>query len=203
MRSERRSGRRPGAIPSRFRILSGGQTGADRAALNWAIARGIPHGGWCPKGRRAEDGTIGRRYRLQETPSAAYAQRTEWNVRDADGTVILSLRGKLTGGARLTAQLARRRRQPLLHLSREGDGRRAGEKLRAFVRAARIRVLNVAGPRASEEPAVGRFVRATLEAAFASRPLRRRLVGQRSAARKRLVSGRRQLSLHHDRTGQI
>jgi hypothetical protein len=71
------------------RIVSGGQTGADRAALDWAIARHVPHGGWCPKGRKAEDGVIDARYELMETPSDFYEERTLWNVRDSDGTVIL------------------------------------------------------------------------------------------------------------------
>ena len=70
------------------RIVSGGQSGADRAALDFAISRGIPHSGWCPKGRKAEDGAIDARYNLTETPSANYLQRTEWNARDFDGTVI-------------------------------------------------------------------------------------------------------------------
>ena len=84
--SERRiqKGFRPG------RIISGGQTGVDRGALEAAIALGIPHGGWCPLGRSAEDGVIPARYQLQETDSPQYAVRTEWNVRDADGTLILS-----------------------------------------------------------------------------------------------------------------
>lgn len=73
------------------KIVSGGQTGADRAALDYAIAIGIPHGGWCPKGRKAEDGPIGPPYALVETPRADYLQRTEWNVRDTDGTVIFTL----------------------------------------------------------------------------------------------------------------
>ncbi len=66
---------------SGLKIVSGGQTGADRAALDFAIAHGIPQGGWCPKGRKAEDGPIPDRYQLKETPSDNYAQRTEWNVR--------------------------------------------------------------------------------------------------------------------------
>jgi len=80
------------------KIVSGGQTGADRAALDWALAHGLPHGGWCPRGRKAEDGTIARHYRLTETPGDSYAQRTELNVRASDGTAILSLSRTLTGG---------------------------------------------------------------------------------------------------------
>src|SRR6478735_3602017 len=92
------------------RVVSGGQTGADRAALDWAIAKGIPHGGWCPKGRKAEDGPIDNGYRLQETPSANYVQRTEWNVRDSDSTVIFSIGETLTGGSKKTVDLAGRQR---------------------------------------------------------------------------------------------
>src|SRR5262245_48879825 len=73
------------------RIVSGAQTGADRAALDFAIKHDIRHGGWCPKGRRAEDGQIPERYALEETPSTNYLQRTEWNVRDSDATVIISV----------------------------------------------------------------------------------------------------------------
>jgi predicted Rossmann-fold nucleotide-binding protein len=71
-------------------IISGGQTGADRAALDWALQHGIPHGGSCPRGRLAEDGVIPTRYQLQELPSPEYAARTERDVLDADGTVIFS-----------------------------------------------------------------------------------------------------------------
>lgn len=157
----------PGAAAAGLiRIVSGGQTGADRAALDWAIARGIPHGGWCPRGRKAEDGTIPRRYRLTETPSDAYLERTEWNVRDSDGTVILSLAETLTGGSRKTAELARQHGKPWLHLAREAARDDAGDQLRRFTQEHNIRVLNVAGPRASTEPEVGEFVRAVLDRAF-------------------------------------
>src|SRR6187397_3130266 len=100
------------------KIVSGGQTGADRAALDWAIVRGIPHGGWCPKGRRAEDGPIDGRYRLNETPSANYVQRTEGNARDSDATVVFSIGEILTGASRKTVELARKQGRPVLHLSR-------------------------------------------------------------------------------------
>ena len=82
------------------KLLSGAQTGADRAALDWAIFRDIPHGGWCPKGRKAEDGKIPPQYQLTETPLASYLQRTEWNVRDSDGTVIFTVAAALAGGPR-------------------------------------------------------------------------------------------------------
>jgi predicted Rossmann fold nucleotide-binding protein DprA/Smf involved in DNA uptake len=86
-------------------VVSGGQTGVDRAALDAALEAGIPCGGWCPKGRIAEDGRLPSRYPLRETPSDSYAQRTEWNVRDSDGTLILT-RGALDGGTALTEKCA-------------------------------------------------------------------------------------------------
>ena len=72
------------------KIISGGQTGADRAALDVAIWHGFPHGGWCPNGRRAEDGCLAPQYLLEETPARNYLNRTEWNVRDSDGTLIFT-----------------------------------------------------------------------------------------------------------------
>src|SRR5436190_21358059 len=94
--------RRPVNSMMPSKIISGGQTGADRAALNFAIAHGIPHGGWCPKNRRAEDGPIPAKYSLNETPSTHYAQRTEWNVRHSNATLIFTIKPTLTGGTRLT-----------------------------------------------------------------------------------------------------
>ncbi len=145
------------------KIVSGGQTGADRAALDFAIAHGVPHGGWCPQGRWAEDGVVERRYQLTETPSEDPAQRTEWNVRDSDGTVIFSIGPKLTGGSRLTSELAQRYGKPCLHLSRENDRDTAVGTLARFVADHQIKTLNVAGPRQSQEPEVGRFVSEVLE----------------------------------------
>lgn len=100
----------PCPLPARIR--SGGQTGVDRAALDWAIARGIPHAGWCPRGRLANDGPLPSRYQLQETPSASWSQRTRLNVRDADATLILHA-GPLQGGTRLTLRLAQQMGKPV------------------------------------------------------------------------------------------
>ena len=147
------------------KIISGGQTGADRAALDFAIAHGIPHGGWCPQGRLAEDGPIPARYQLSETPTSDYAQRTEWNVRDSEGTVIFSISPTLIGGSLYTAEIARQYRRPCLHLSRERDGDLAGAKLIAFLARHQIKVLNVAGPRLSLEPEVADYTRRVLEEA--------------------------------------
>ena len=138
------------------KIISGGQTGADRAALDFALRHGIPHGGWCPHGRLAEDGAIDPRYRLQETPSAAYEQRTEWNVRDSDGTVIFSIADQLTAGSKLTEELAGRHGKPCLHLAR-GRSKESPRLLHQFISEHRIHILNVAGPRVSTEPEIVTF----------------------------------------------
>ena len=135
------------------KILSGGQTGVDRAALDWALDNGLPCGGWCPRGRRAEDGPLARRYPLQETPTGDYAQRTEWNVRDADGTLILAT-GRLEGGTRLTAAIARQQARPLwiARLDKELDV--AGFRL--WLQRENVELLNIAGPRESKARGVHR-----------------------------------------------
>ena len=147
-------------------IISGGQTGADRAALDFAIARRIENGGWCTRGRLAEDGTISERYQLAETPNFDWAQRTEWNVRDSHGTVIISIAPELAGGSKQTAEFAAKYQKPCLHLSRERDGDDAARKLSEFLATHPIKTLNVAGPRESEEPDVGVFLRQVLEQAL-------------------------------------
>lgn len=133
------------------RIISGGQTGVDRAALDVALDIGLPCGGWCPRGRLAEDGPIPARYPLAETPSPESAERTEWNVRDSDGTLVLTW-GRPTGGTALTMEQTERLRKPCLvvDLAAAAD---AGS-VRAWALMQGVRVLNVAGPRESESPGV-------------------------------------------------
>ncbi len=143
---------------SRFKIVSGGQTGVDRAALDWAIAHGVRHGGWCPKGRRAEDGIIPRRYRLKQTRSPAYNVRTRWNVRESDGTLIVSANHLIVGGTKLAAEFAESLKKPLLHLAMTTGARRAARQLDRFITQHRIHVLNIAGPRDSDEPGIQKFV---------------------------------------------
>jgi hypothetical protein len=145
------------------KIISGGQTGADRAALATAIKLGVPHDGWCPRGRLAEDGIIHLSYQLRETPSADPVQRTEWNVRDSDATVIFSISPELSGGSAQTELFARRHQKPCLHISRERDALQATEMLARFIAENRIEILNVAGPRHSEEPDLADFVSRTLQ----------------------------------------
>jgi hypothetical protein len=157
-------------VPTNITVISGGQTGADRAALDFAIAHGFAHGGWCPHGRRAEDGEISAGYSLQETPAKHYSQRTEWNVRDSDATVVFSIKSQLTGGTRLTHELARRLGKPVLLLSRDGDdAQSAADQLRRFVEQHNVRMLNVAGPRSSQEPEIEAFARAVLTSALLDR----------------------------------
>ena len=150
------------------KLVSGGQTGADRAALDAAIALGIPHGGWCPRGRKAEDGRIPDRYLLTETPGANYLQRTEWNVRDSDGTAVFTIAEEASGGSKKTIQFARRLKKPYLHIARDAGGD-AAQQLREFIAAHGIRALNVAGSRESKEPGIGAWVGEVLRGALAAR----------------------------------
>lgn len=137
------------------KIISGGQTGADRAALDWALSHKIPCGWWCPKGRKAEDGPIPETYPLRESTSASYLQRTEWNVRDSDGTVLFSVSPALSGGSKKTVEFAKKHKKSYLHLHvGQADCER---RLRSFLSGNSIAILNVAGPRASKEPDVARF----------------------------------------------
>ena len=148
------------------RIVSGCQTGADRAALDWAIENGIPHGGWCPKGRRSEDGPISARYSLKETPSFNYLQRTQWNTRDSDGTVVFSISKTLSGASAKTVVFAEKHGKPVIHISKVTPN--PSETLLQFIRSNSIRVLNVAGPRASKELEVAGFVKEVLESVLNS-----------------------------------
>ena len=145
-----------------MKIISGGQTGADRAALDAAIALGIPHGGWLPRGRKAEDGKVREIYNLRELASPRYRDRTRKNIQDSDGTLIVSF-GPLTGGSALTEALAIRYDRPCLHLNMidisPDEARVALEK---WLKKYSIATLNVAGPRASGEPRIYGMVKTLL-----------------------------------------
>jgi hypothetical protein len=137
-----------------LKIVSGGQTGVDRAALDVAVKLGIPHGGWVPKGRIAEDGPISHHYRVRETPTAIYAERTEKNVVDSDGTLIIS-RGDLSGGSEVTREMALKHDRPWLHVDlNQTAAFRAAVLITQWIDTHRIQVLNVAGPRASKNPRI-------------------------------------------------
>ena len=131
------------------RIVSGGQTGVDRAALDVAIANGIPHGGWCPRGRLAEDGRIDRRYHLSEMLSDNYADRTRQNVIDSDGTLILYV-DQLVRGTLLTSKIARELGKPMILVRL--DRRLAFKRVLEWIQSNDVQVLNVAGPRESAYP---------------------------------------------------
>ena len=157
-------------LPNGFTIVSGGQTGADRAALEFAIRFGIPHEGWCPRGRRAEDGRLDARYNLCETPSLKYEERTRWNIRDSDATLVITIRAIPTGGTALTLGVARQQRKPCLHIAREKISSilEAGEQISEFLTEHQVERLNVAGPRASQEPEIAAFVNELLIATCAA-----------------------------------
>lgn len=135
-------------------IISGGQTGADQAALDAAITLGIPHGGWLPKGRKTEAGPLPLRYQLRELGSSRYRERTEKNILSACGTLIFSF-GPLAGGSALTEALAIRHGRPFLHIDFELiEKKQAAEVVEQWVSSMALKVINVAGPRASSEPRI-------------------------------------------------
>ncbi len=137
-----------------MKIISGGQTGADRAALDAAMEAGVPCGGWCPAGRKAEDGVIPDHYPVIELPGAGYVRRTRQNVIDSDGTLVVSF-GPPEGGTARTVRYCKREGKPFLVIDANvvsptlaaGDARR-------FVSEHRVQTTNVAGPRASNQPEI-------------------------------------------------
>ena len=150
------------SLPPNFRVISGGQSGADMAALDWALAHSVDHGGWCPKGRRSEDGPISADYVLSETPLSNYLQRTEWNVRDSDATLVFTLTDKLDGGSKRTAQFADKLHRPWLHFRPGVDPK----FLARFLARHKVTTLNVAGKRESSAPGVYRLVFDALNSAL-------------------------------------
>jgi len=143
--------------PTIEKIVSGGQTGVDRGALDAALYLGVPCGGWCPKGRRAEDGPIPLEYPLLETESASYPERTERNVVESDATLILSI-DQPTGGTKLTVDLAKKHAKPYLALELQSE--LAMDEACQWVAEQEIAVLNVAGPRESGCPGIQRQAQA-------------------------------------------
>jgi Circularly permutated YpsA SLOG family len=136
------------------KIISGGQTGADQAALDVAIELGILHGGWVPKGRRTERGPLPAKYQLKEMSTDSYPKRTEQNVMHSDGTLIIS-HGELTGGSEYTKQLAEKHDKPWVHVdAKKVSVEAAVQLIRAWINGSQIKVLNVAGPRASKDPQI-------------------------------------------------
>lgn len=134
-----------------IKIVSGGQTGVDRAALDAAIELSMKHGGWCPRGRRAEDGAIHSRYKLMETESGEYLERTRRNIEDSDGTLILNT-GTLEGGTALTRQFADKTGKPCLVVDPQSTD--TIERVRQWIMENDIGTLNIAGPRSSKNKSI-------------------------------------------------
>ncbi len=145
-------------------LQTGGQTGVDRAVLDVALSTGLQITGWCPRGRKSEDGTLAKQYPLKETPSAKYDQRTSWNIRDSDGTLIL-LKGKADGGTILTMEKAHQKSKPLLVVDLENPLNFG--IIRHWLWQSKIRHLNVAGPRESRCPGIYQATRMFLARLFA------------------------------------
>lgn len=149
-----------------LKIVSGGQTGVDRAALDWAIAAGLPHGGWCPRERLAEDGTIAPKYALVETVSRHHVVRTRLNVEASDATLILN-RGMLEGGTLKTADFAEALARPYLVVALDAPD--LGAEIawaRRWLEKHSPEVLNIAGPRESGQPGIREQAYSFLEALF-------------------------------------
>ncbi|MDG1874197.1 MAG: putative molybdenum carrier protein [Mariniblastus sp.] len=155
-------------MPAIIKIVSGGQTGVDRAALDVAVFLEIPHGGFCPRGRRAEDGRIPKIYQLRETPERGYSIRTEKNVIHSDGTLIL-FRQRMSRGTELTRRLAAKHKRPCLCLDLDDpeiNQLTAYEQFDSWVSKNDVAILNVAGPRASSSPEVTRMAESFLVSAI-------------------------------------
>jgi hypothetical protein len=148
------------------KIISGGQTGADRAALDVAIKLGIPHGGWIPKGRITEEDPLSDKYQLQEMPTGSYPKRTEQNVIDSDGTLIIS-HGSLTGGSAYTRKMAMKHSKPWFHVDLDKTPTfHAGILIEDWITKNGIETLNVAGPRASKDPQIYGLVTIIIELTY-------------------------------------
>ena len=149
------------------KIISGGQTGADRAALDWAIENKVLHGGLCPKGRLAEDGSIPTTYALVETKTDKYPERTKLNVETSNATLVIVGEAKLTRGSKLTVAHAEKKRKPVLTIFAAGAEQPTEaqvEEVRGWLEGHAPMVLNVAGSRASTSPNVYAFTKALLGA---------------------------------------
>ncbi|MBT3039851.1 MAG: putative molybdenum carrier protein [Candidatus Thiodiazotropha sp. (ex Codakia orbicularis)] len=146
-----------------LKIVSGAQTGVDRAALDAAMAYGVEAGGWCPHGRLAEDGVIPECYPVTELANAGYTERTLQNVIDSDATLIIYF-GYLSGGTEQTLAFCIAQRKPYLLIDAEELNRpRAAQRIQQFIADKGIAILNVAGPRASGEASAYDYARTILE----------------------------------------
>ena len=152
-------------MDSEFKIVSGGQTGVDRAALDVAMQMGIETGGWCPKDRRAEDGRIPEHYQLTETRSSEVHVRTQRNVESSSATLVIT-RGAPIGGTRFTVETAQSIRRPVLVIDLDDHLVDPVVTILEWLHQTTPRVLNVAGPRESGAPGIGRETHIILEEVF-------------------------------------
>ncbi len=135
-------------------VFSGGQTGVDRAALDWACHLSIPHGGWCPKGRLAADGPLPDRYQLRETDSEGYRQRTKLNVQDSDATLVFNT-GILEGGSLQTVKFAHTMNRPVRVIQLDsGSDQDAATEMIVWLKSHKISTLNIAGPSEARKPGI-------------------------------------------------
>lgn len=149
------------------KVISGGQTGVDRGALDAAMAVGFPVGGWCPSDRASESGPIPARYPLQPLARGGYRARTLRNVLDSEGTVILAP-GALSGGTLLTHKFCLEHRKPVLVLdAQKFTEEQAARELSRFIEEHQVHILNVAGPRASNWSGGHQYAQNTLGALLA------------------------------------
>lgn len=135
------------------KIISGGQTGVDRSALDAALEKKFPCGGACPKNRRAEDGPISKKYPLEETTSRAYQARTKQNIIDSDATLIIT-KNKPDGGTALTIELCKNLNKIFFVLSLNQENKDQIKKMLNWIEENKIEILNIAGPRESKEPGI-------------------------------------------------
>lgn len=142
-----------------MKIISGGQTGADRGGLDAAIELGIDHGGWCPQGRRAEDGIIPEYYRLVETRTVDYRRRTELNVQEGDVTLLFIKSFKPAGGSKLTARCCDRHSKPHVVIQLPMQTVLLDNRLIAFLKEYKPSIINIAGSRESKAPGVQKAVK--------------------------------------------
>jgi hypothetical protein len=157
------------------RIISGGQTGADRAGLDFAIENGLETGGYVPRDRMAEDGQISERYKnLIETKTEDPSVRTELNVLAGDATIIFS-HGELAGGSLLTRHLAEQHKKPFIHIDLSAGSRKNNlERVKKFLASSGWSIVNIAGPRSSEDPQIYTAVKNFLELLFGDNKIKER-----------------------------
>ena len=136
-----------------LKIISGGQTGVDRAALDVALDAGISCGGYCPKGRKAEDGALDEKYPLKELESTVYRDRTEANIDASDGTLIITQSYKPSDGTAYTMIYAKRKQKPVFMVNMlEVRDEAMQDDFNSWLKENEVKVLNVAGPRESTFP---------------------------------------------------